>query len=79
MSLSNNNKEVKLPGPACRQAEPGLPGNVISFHIVPLDPAHPAKAGRVTFRPKTSVFLLTIQCSQINIFDKTTNGGKESV
>ena len=24
---------------------PGLPGKVISFHIVPLDPAYPAKGG----------------------------------
>jgi membrane-bound ClpP family serine protease len=29
---------------------PGLPGNAMSFYIVPLDPAHPAKAGRDTFR-----------------------------
>ena len=55
MNLSNNNKEVKLLGPAYRQAGPRLPGNVISFHIVPLDHAH--SAGRGTFRPKTSVFL----------------------
>jgi hypothetical protein len=31
---------VKLPGPACWQAGPGLPGNVLSLYIVPLDPAH---------------------------------------
>ena len=28
----------------------GLPGKVISFYIVPLDPAYPALAGRGTFR-----------------------------
>ena len=28
----------------------GLPGKVISFYIVPLDPAYPARAGRGTFR-----------------------------
>jgi hypothetical protein len=32
----------------------GLPGKVISFYIVPLDPAHPAKAGRDTFRSLAS-------------------------
>ena len=36
---------MKLPG-----NRPGLPGKVISFDIVPLDPAYPAKAGRGTFR-----------------------------
>ena len=30
----------------------GLPGKVISFYIVPLDPAYPAKAGRGAFRSK---------------------------
>jgi hypothetical protein len=28
-----------------------LPGDVISFYIVPLDPAYAALAGRGTFRP----------------------------
>ena len=31
----------------------GLPGNDLLFHIVPLDPAYPAKAGRGTLRPKS--------------------------
>jgi len=37
----------------CFEASPdraGLPGKVISFYIVPLDPAYPATAGRGTFR-----------------------------
>jgi len=29
----------------------GLPGKVISFYIVPLDPAYPDRSGRGTFRP----------------------------
>jgi hypothetical protein len=36
---------VKLPAHSA-----GLPGKVISFYIVPLDPAYPARAGRGTFR-----------------------------
>jgi hypothetical protein len=38
-------QKVKLPAHRA-----GLPGNVSSFHIVPLDPAYPAKARRGTFR-----------------------------
>jgi hypothetical protein len=38
---------VKLPADRA-----GLPGKVISFYIVPLDPAYPARAGRGTLRPK---------------------------
>jgi hypothetical protein len=40
---------VKLPP---RPGAGRLPGNVISFYIVPLDPAYPALAGGGTFRPK---------------------------
>jgi len=29
----------------------GLPGKVISFYIVPLDPAYPDRSGRGTVRP----------------------------
>ncbi|MBM4350544.1 MAG: response regulator [Deltaproteobacteria bacterium] len=35
----------------------GLPGKVISFYIVPLDPAYPALAGRGTFRSQYPRFL----------------------
>jgi hypothetical protein len=38
-------QKVKLPAHRA-----GLPSNVSSFHIVPLDPAYPAKAGWGTFR-----------------------------
>jgi hypothetical protein len=42
---------VKLPG-----HRPGLPGKVISFHIVPLDPAYKAGlGGHVPVRIKTPV------------------------
>ena len=38
---------VKLPAPAYRQAGTGAgpPGKDLLFHIVPLDPAHPARGG----------------------------------
>ena len=39
-------KKVKLPA-----YRAGLPGKVISLHIVPLDPTYPALSGRGTFRP----------------------------
>jgi hypothetical protein len=48
--------QVKLPGPAYRQA--GVPlgrDNVTSFHIVPLVPEHPARAGRGKFRSQTRI------------------------
>jgi hypothetical protein len=40
-------RRVKLPGHPVQtgQARRGLPGNVISFYIVPLDPAYPARGG----------------------------------
>jgi len=37
---------VKLPA-----YRAGLPGKVISFYIVPLDPAYPDRSGRGTVRP----------------------------
>jgi hypothetical protein len=36
---------------------PGLPGSVISFYIVPLDPAHSA-GSRGTFRSKPEIIIL---------------------
>jgi hypothetical protein len=42
---------VKLPG-----HRPGLPGKVISFHIVPLDPAY--RAGIAGHVPVNDVLLL---------------------
>ena len=45
-------KDLKLPAHPVRtgQARRGLPGKVISFYIVPPDPAYPAWAGRGRFR-----------------------------
>src|SRR5512136_2507825 len=42
--------DVKLPVHSA-----GLPSNDLFFNIVPLDPAHPAKTGRGTLRPKMKV------------------------
>jgi hypothetical protein len=36
----SENSHMKLPG-----HRPGLPVKVVSFHIVPLDPVHPARGG----------------------------------
>ncbi len=38
----NVDSNVKLPGHPVRTGTPELPGKVILFHIVPLDPAHKA-------------------------------------
>jgi putative ABC transport system substrate-binding protein len=52
-SLLAQEKKVKLPG-----HRPGLPGNVISFYIVPLDPAHSAGiAGHV---PAKKIFRIGV-------------------
>ena len=48
MNLSNNTKELKPPDPSYQQAGSGLPGNGISFRIVPLGLTHNAGlSGRV--------------------------------
>jgi len=37
----------------------GLPGKELSFYIVPLDPAYPARAGRGTCRSKSFYSFVT--------------------
>jgi hypothetical protein len=48
-----------MPGPFDRALGPehveGLPGNMVTFYIVPLDPAPPAKAGMGTFRSQENL------------------------
>jgi hypothetical protein len=47
------NPKAKLPG-----HRPGLPGNVVSFYIVPLDPAY--KAGLAGHIPVNDLILIVI-------------------
>ena len=51
--------EVNLPG-----HRPGLPGKVISFHIVPLDPAY--KSGLAGHVPVSSILKVFLELSRTN-------------
>jgi hypothetical protein len=73
-------ENLKLPAHRAR-----LPGKVISFYIVPLDPPYPARAGRGTFRsidfhPLTFALLSRLLISPLSnhqILHGKSNGFKE--